>query len=83
MLNGRKSYERVLKDPKQMPTQMEFEAVLYLAARAHEAKTGEEWDYSAPTDFESFANKAGWKRTKKTREGWATSKKVPVLNRRP
>ena len=64
VLNGRKSYERVLEDPSEMPRGLEFESVLYLAAQAYEAKTGEEFDYASATDFESFANKAGWKRTK-------------------
>jgi hypothetical protein len=61
----------------------EFEAVLSLARDAYELKTGEELDVTAPVSYESFSNKAGWKPNARTKRGWATSGKVPPLNRRP
>lgn len=43
-----------------MPKDMEFESILYLAGSAYKTKTGEEFDYNAPTDYETFSNKQGW-----------------------
>jgi len=81
--NGEKFYRAALEDPREMPQEMEFEAILSLPANAWEKKTKSEFDYYAPTDFESFANKKGWKPTKKTRAGKATGANVPPGNRRP
>src|SRR5919197_2245020 len=43
--NGRKFFEQVLADPSKMPKDMEFEALLSVAAKAHERKTGESFDF--------------------------------------
>ena len=83
LVNGRKKYEAVLKNPTGMARGSEFEAVLSLARDAHELKTGEELDVTALVSYESFSNKAGWKPNAKTKRGWTTSAKVPPLNRRP
>ena len=83
LVNGRKKYESVLKNPKGIAKGKEFEAVLSLARDAHERKTGEELDVSTPVSYESFSNKAGWKPNANTKRGWATSANVPPLNRRP
>ncbi len=58
--NGPEAYAEVLADPQAMPKDMEFEALLNVAADAYELKTDDEWDYSAPVDYETFGNKAGW-----------------------
>ncbi len=83
LLNGKKYYDTALKNPAKMPTNLEFEALLYLAPKAWELKTGEEFDYLTKLSFESFTNKAGWKKNSKTRAGSATGKNVPPGNRRP
>ena len=59
--NGQKYYERVLKDPTQMPENLDFESLLSLVHDAYEMKTDEEWDYSTGCSFESFSNPQGWK----------------------
>ncbi len=58
--NGEEFYRKVLADPTTMPEDMEFESILSLAGSAYEAKTGKEFDYNAPTDYETFSNKPGW-----------------------
>jgi hypothetical protein len=81
--NGARFYAGVLKNPKKMPHDMEFESLLLLPAQAWEAKTGREFTYASKTDFETFANKKGWKPTRQTKKGRHTGKHVPPLNRRP
>lgn len=60
--NGQRQYETVLADPKQMPKDMEFEALLGVAAAAYEAKTGAAWDFTPMVSYETFANGNGWPR---------------------
>lgn len=60
--NGRDFYEKVLKDPTEMPKDMEFESLLGLASGAYELKTGEDFEYSTGCSCESFSNPAGWRR---------------------
>lgn len=59
--NGRKFYEAALKDPTKMAKDLEFESLLYLAPRAYELKTGEDFGYSTGCSYESFSNAAGWR----------------------
>jgi hypothetical protein len=59
--NGRDFYEAVLRDPRRMPKDMEFESLLGLASAAYELKTGEDFDYSTGCSYESFSNPAGWR----------------------
>lgn len=61
--NGREFYDRVLDEPAQMPKNVEFESLLYVASTAYERKTG--LDASGELDmsdvsFETFSNEAGW-----------------------
>lgn len=58
--NGREFFEQVLADPRQMPEDMEFEAIPTLAASAFERKTGRAFEYAAQQSYETFANSAGW-----------------------
>ena len=58
--NGQAFYDEVLADPAQMPKDLEFEALLYVAPDAFEAKTGEEFDFAPALDFETGSNRAGW-----------------------
>jgi hypothetical protein len=80
--NGRDFYELVLADPSQMPQEMEFESILYLAAGAFEEKTGESYEHVSPVDHESFQNAAGWAPTPSTRPGKFTGDNIPPGNRR-
>jgi len=57
---GRAFYERALADPRRMPKDQDFEALLSAAWRAFEAKTGQDYDRLTRLDFESFSNRAGW-----------------------
>lgn len=60
--NGPDLYRDVLKDPKQFPKDIEFEALLGLASAAYEAKTGQECDgFDTSVSYETFSNQAGWK----------------------
>jgi len=81
--NGREVYESVLADPSKMPREMEFEAILYLATGAFEAKTGATYEHVTPVDHESFQNAAGWAPTPSTRPGKFTGSNAPPGNRRP
>lgn len=59
--NGGAFYRKVLKDPRQMPKDMEFESLLYVAGKAFEAKTGEYWEgHATYRSYESFSNEKGW-----------------------
>ncbi len=60
--NGREFFETVRRDPKQMPKDMEFEALISIAPKAYERKTGREGAGELDTEmsFETFSNRAGW-----------------------
>jgi hypothetical protein len=60
LTNGREQYEALLRDPKQMPRDLEFESLLYIAPKAWEAKAGEEWDLVTDVSYETYSNRAGW-----------------------
>src|SRR5689334_10133847 len=81
--NGRAFYEAVLAEPPRMPSEMEFEALLWLADGAHIAKTGAETPSLTAVSWESFSNLEGWRPNQYTRPGSATSDRVPTMNRRP
>jgi len=59
--NGEEFYEQILKLPKDFPKDMEFEALLEIAAKAYEKKTRKEWKYVSQLSYETYSNKAGWK----------------------
>jgi hypothetical protein len=61
IVNGREFYTKVLSDPTCMPKDLEFDAVLELAARAYERKTQKKFAYLPRFNYETFANKNGWK----------------------
>jgi len=58
--NGKKAFEQILKNPKLMPKDMDFEPLLYVASDAFEQKTGMAWDYIPAFNMETYSNKAGW-----------------------
>ncbi len=58
--NGKSFYKEVISNPSNMPKDLEFESILYLAGIAYERKTGKEFDYSSDYNFETFSNKKNW-----------------------
>jgi hypothetical protein len=81
--NGKQFYDQVLSDPTKSPQEMEFEALLYVAGQAYEAKTGDEYEHVPPLSFESFSNTDAWKPAARTKPGKYTSERIPPGNRRP
>ncbi len=81
--NGKKFFEKALAKPNEVPQEMEFESLLYVARAAYEKKTGKEYDHATKLSWESFSNEDGWKPTAKTKPGKFTDKNVPPGNRRP
>lgn len=65
--NGQRTFEEILKDPKEFPEDRDFEAILYVASTAYEKKTGKEYRHTPPVSYETFCNKKGWARGKKIR----------------
>jgi hypothetical protein len=60
LVNGKKYYEDVLANPKRLPTDLEFESLLGIAALAYERKTGHEFEYETGCSYESFSNVRAW-----------------------
>ena len=59
--NGREAYRLVLADPALMPTDLEFEAVLYIGSQALGRILGSEYpDIDTATSWETFSNRDGW-----------------------
>lgn len=57
---GRNYYEKVLNDSSQMPEDIVFEPLLYLADDAFEMKTGIPFNYVPTYNYETQSNKLGW-----------------------
>ncbi len=58
--NGRDYYLSVQTDPKLMPKDTEFRALLGIAPQAYKAKTGKRLNYCGQHPFETFSNKPLW-----------------------
>ncbi|WP_444898467.1 DUF4240 domain-containing protein [Microbulbifer sp. VAAC004] len=58
---GKELFQLILKNPKEFPKDMEFEAILYVTQKAYELKNDKEWEYVSPTDYETYKNVSGWK----------------------
>jgi hypothetical protein len=58
--NGQEFFQEVLTNPSNMPKDLEFEAVLRIAPRAYERKTGQRMAHKPKYNYETFANKEGW-----------------------
>jgi len=58
--NGKDFYEKVLKDATQMPKDIDFEPLLYLAANAYEKQTNTSMQYAPAVSYETFSNKSAW-----------------------
>lgn len=60
--NGQEFYEEVLRNPKEMPKDMEFQALLSVAANAYKRKTGRRFNYASKYNYETFNNTELWGR---------------------
>jgi Protein of unknown function (DUF4240) len=60
--NGQDFYNNVLQKPELMPQDFAFEPLLTLAHRAYQLKTNKIFRYVPNSNFETFANKQGWKK---------------------
>jgi hypothetical protein len=58
--NGRQFYEQVLNDPSQIPTDMDFEALLLLTRDAAEKLGIEDYWSDTEVSYETFSNEEGW-----------------------
>jgi hypothetical protein len=62
--NGPEFCQSVLADPRRMPEDVEFEALLYVAPEAFTMKTGQDGNAvrdQASVSYETFSNKSGWR----------------------
>ncbi|MEN0003597.1 MAG: DUF4240 domain-containing protein [Bacteroidota bacterium] len=59
--NGKDYFNEVLETPAQMPKDLTFEVLLYLAKTAYQQKTGKEFAYVPAFPIETYSNKEGWK----------------------
>ena len=59
--NGAAVYYRILDNPAEMPAEVTFEPLLYVAREAFLKKTGEEMVYVPLFNYETYGNKEGWK----------------------
>jgi len=58
--NGLEYYSSVLLDPKQMPKDIEFQALLNIAPQAYKVRTGQRFKYTTQHHYETFSNKELW-----------------------
>ena len=59
--NGKELFDEVISNPNEMPSEMEFESLLYLGPRAYEEVTGEELVHVTKYSYETCSNADGWK----------------------
>jgi Protein of unknown function (DUF4240) len=57
---GKSFFDSVLKNPKKMPQDITFEALLNLASDAYYLKTGQIFNYKPTYNYETSANRLGW-----------------------
>lgn len=58
--NGNDFYQEVIAEPQNMPKDTEFEAILRIAPKAFERKTGRKMPLKTKFNYETFGNKHGW-----------------------
>jgi len=58
--NGKAVFESILADPKEMPKDIEFQALLSIAPKAYKKKTGHRFNYETIFSYETFSNHADW-----------------------
>ncbi len=58
--SGEIAFKTIMEDPTQMPTDVDFEPLLYIASDAYALKTGKLFEYLPTFSIETYANKEGW-----------------------
>jgi len=58
--NGKEFFERILQHPEEMPQDLTFSAMLHVASKAYERKTGRAFHYVPALDYETYSNEQGW-----------------------
>ncbi|MCY7329170.1 MAG: DUF4240 domain-containing protein, partial [Saprospiraceae bacterium] len=58
--NGQAYYEKILHHPAQMPIDLTFESLLYVAMTAYKRKTGKDFVAASAFNYETYSNKKGW-----------------------
>ena len=61
VVNGKDFYQNVLNNPSEMPKDLTFEPLLYVALNAYKRKTGNEFMFIPVHNYETYSNKEGWK----------------------
>ena len=59
--NGKELFDEVISNANEMPSEMEFESLLYLGPRAYEELTGKELAHVTKYSYETLSNTEGWK----------------------
>ncbi len=54
--NGKDFYQNVLNNPSEMPTDLTFEPLLYVALHAYKRKTGKEFMFIPALNYETYSN---------------------------
>lgn len=57
---GQQYYEKVLQSPEEMPQELVFESLLYIAAEAYHLKTKKEFIHTSTYNYETYSNENGW-----------------------
>lgn len=57
---GQEYFLDVLQHPEKMPLEIAFEALLYLATEAYEAKTQKPFVHTPKYNYETYSNEEGW-----------------------
>lgn len=60
--NGEAYYEKILNNPAQMPMDLTFESLLYIAMTAYNRKTGKKFMAVSAFNYETYSNKKGWEK---------------------
>jgi len=60
--NGHDFYQRVLDQPSEMPIDLTFEPLLYVAMTAYKRKTGKNFVAEPAFLYETYSNKKGWEK---------------------
>ncbi|HBK71955.1 MAG TPA: hypothetical protein DDZ39_09925 [Flavobacteriaceae bacterium] len=58
--NGKEVFENTLNNSKQMPKDLDFEPLIYLAEQAYEKRMNKELEYDTGCDYETYSNIKGW-----------------------
>ena len=58
--NGLETYNKILNNPELMPTDVDFEPLLFIASDVYTLKTGKDFEYVPEFSIETYSNKAAW-----------------------